>query len=854
MHLKLPYRILFLRILSGSFIMFERLTEALWRIVLFLAFFASLWLLQIPSILGGFGEALALLIFIGGVGFLVYRDVPGFRIPSLRDIDRRIEKDSAVKGRPLTGLRDRLVNPQAPGARDLWAKAKFRLTALLRALRPAKLRAVMSDKDPYALRFVVFMMLILGIISAGPDWRYRIQDGLTPFSFGPFDAEQREHYTLWITPPEYTRGAQLILNEKTTQDTVLKIPQGSVLKAIVHRGWGAPVLDLGETRHAFTSSADKSYGLEVNVPAVDQDLALKQGFRTLASWPYETIADTPPSITLEEDTPNILENGELRFSLSVKDDYGVEYLDMSMRLDDIVEDAPLGDSVLEQRLVVSPAGQDFDIAPVYDLTSHLWAGLPAVITFTARDHIDQSTALESIRVTLPEREFRHPVAKTLVALRKKLAWQPESNQIYAETAYDLEVLLTAKEMLHNDVVAYLGIRSAASRLEQNIPSIKIAREVMDLMWDTALRVEDGDLTLAARNLEDAQQALEDALNDPNISDEEIAALMNELREAMAEYFSELAREMEKRAQNGEEMPFMSPEMMTQSLNPDALADFLNQLEDMMRSGDKSAAQQMLSQMQRLMDMLNPSMRAQMPSDMQMMEQGINELEELIKRQEALLEQTRKQAKIMGMLGELGFDYGEALPTDPEVMDEWSMEGMPPAPGQNGETPDVPFVNTQANKAEQEALRYILGQLMLAADDKIGEIPPGMALAEQEMRGSSGALGENKPQRAVPHQELALEHLKDAQEQLAQQLQQRMQQMTGFMIGFGSRQMQYDPLGRPYGGPEGPNGESLNSNVKVPDDAERRRVQEILQLLRRRAGELDRPRPEIEYYRRLLKRF
>ena len=90
--------------------------------------------------------------------------------------------------------------------------------------------------------------------------------------------------------------------------------------------------------------------------------------------------------------------------------------------------------------------------------------------------------------------------------------------------------------------------------------------------------------------------------------------------------------------------------------------------------------------------------------------------------------------------------------------------------------------------------------------------------------------------------------------MAQQLQQRMQQMTGFMLSFGGGGgMQYDPLGRPYG--EGnQDGKGHSSNVTIPDEREQRRVDEILQLLRRRASQNDRPREELQYYRRLLKRF
>ena len=57
----------------------------------------------------------------------------------------------------------------------------------------------------------------------------------------------------------------------------------------------------------------------------------------------------------------------------------------------------------------------------------------------------------------------------------------------------------------------------------------------------------------------------------------------------------------------------------------------------------------------------------------------------------------------------------------------------------------------------------------------------------------------------------------------------------------------DPLGR-----EGNN--SNRSDVEIPDEHEMRRVQEILRELRRRSGEMKRPKAEREYIERLLKRF
>jgi len=61
---------------------------------------------------------------------------------------------------------------------------------------------------------------------------------------------------------------------------------------------------------------------------------------------------------------------------------------------------------------------------------------------------------------------------------------------------------------------------------------------------------------------------------------------------------------------------------------------------------------------------------------------------------------------------------------------------------------------------------------------------------------------------------------------------------------------FDPLGRPMPGVGNFSGE----DVGIPDEMEMQRAREILRELRRRAGELDRPRLERDYLDRLLRRF
>ena len=60
----------------------------------------------------------------------------------------------------------------------------------------------------------------------------------------------------------------------------------------------------------------------------------------------------------------------------------------------------------------------------------------------------------------------------------------------------------------------------------------------------------------------------------------------------------------------------------------------------------------------------------------------------------------------------------------------------------------------------------------------------------------------------------------------------------------------DPLGRP----QRSQGPDLGTAVKVPEQIDMQRAREILEELRRRLGDAQRPAMELDYLERLLKRF
>jgi hypothetical protein len=109
-----------------------------------------------------------------------------------------------------------------------------------------------------------------------------------------------------------------------------------------------------------------------------------------------------------------------------------------------------------------------------------------------------------------------------------------------------------------------------------------------------------------------------------------------------------------------------------------------------------------------------------------------------------------------------------------------------------------------------------------------------------------------PGNAVDPQTQALEALRQGQQAMMEALSKRFGRASGPRPGPDQDQFgqSTDPLGRTLPGA----GQIDTGDVKIPDKSDLQRSREILDELRRRAGQPQRPRYELEYLDRLLKRF
>ena len=205
----------------------------------------------------------------------------------------------------------------------------------------------------------------------------------------------------------------------------------------------------------------------------------------------------------------------------------------------------------------------------------------------------------------------------------------------------LDDLLEKPDHFFNDTVVFLAINVAGARLlHSGIKDTEIA-SVQKLLWDTALRIEDGDFAVAERELMDLQDKVMQAMRQ-GADSKEVQRLMEQLRQALDEYLKALTEQMTR--QDLKDLPAFDPNM--QSLQSRDLQDMLDQARELAKNGAMDAARQMLAQLQKALDQIRRGM-AMAPQEQKQMTEAkrlMDGLRELTERQRGLLDETFQRAQ------------------------------------------------------------------------------------------------------------------------------------------------------------------------------------------------------------------
>ncbi len=764
-------------------------------------------------------------LFAAGMAAALWFGLRGWRWPSHGEALHRLEGDSGLSHRPLTHLEDRQAsNLVDPWAAVLWAQHRKRLLAGLGQLNLAPPRSDLARRDPIALRGLVLVLLALGVGIAWDQSGSRLIAAAAPQGRATADLSTIV-VEAWITPPDYTRLAPIALKADSAgdgagdgadgQQSAIDIPIGSKLLVQIQ--------GLGAAAHLAANGATQPMQA-LDAETQRAEVVLQQGDRIAiegggldVGWPIALLPDLPPSAVLQQ--PEVTERAAMRLTYGAGDDFGVA----DMRL--VVTQ---GTESLELQLTIQGADpRQVKGASFQDLTAHPWAGLPVELRAVARDALGQIGASAPVAMTLPERKFYHPVARAIIEQRKKLA---ESAANARPVARQLRQLQRQPEAFDDDIVTYMALGLAASRLATDrltggtgVPDKESLADIQQLMWDTALALEDGGVSMAMRELRRLQRALEEALA-RGASDEEIERLMNELQQAMNEYLRQMQEQLMQAMQQGQPMGQLNPDALT--LSQQDLNEMLNQARRMAQSGSRDSAQQMLQQLQNMLENLQMGMPMPGPGNGEA-QQMLNDLGRMMNQQQQLLQDTFRMQR--------GQQPGEQ---SGEGMGEGSGGGQ--GGGMSGQ-----------GAAAQEALRQQFGDLMRRFSNATGNLPQGMGQAEQSMRGAVDALRGQDLDSAAQAQNDALEQMQRSLQQMSQLLRE---QRTGSR-GPGQRDPM-DPFGRAYDDEEGPGGDAFareDSDVLQPGE-ELERSRQIFEELRQRRNQPDRPKLERDYLDRLLRQF
>jgi uncharacterized protein (TIGR02302 family) len=799
--------------LARAALLWERVWPACWPALAVLGTFLALGLFDLLPLLPGVLHAALLLGFGAALVLALAAITRRIVLPDRNAARRRIEQASGLEHRPLQALADRPSTALDPQATRLWQAHRRRMEATARRLRIGVPAAGLAGGDPLGLRALLAMLLLIGAVDAGVDWRDRLARAVTPPLSGGQPALAAS-LDIWVTPPEYTGLPPQFLRPGTTE--TIRIPTRSALLAQVHGGNAVPHLAIDDEVRDFDAIDKQNFRTAATLTSGKQ-LKVIQADTTLASWPIEIIPDNPPKIAFAK-PPAATPRAALRIDYQASDDYGVEGVKAVIRRDggkpdEAIEiEAPLPGLHLKEAQATS----------YHDLTPHPWAGLPVEIRLVATDALGQTGESEPVHIKLPERVFNHPIARAIIDQRKELVIDPGSRAAAADTLSDLR---ERPNLYRDDAIVFLGLRLAEERLRLNDDEKSIA-EVEQLLWDTALRIEDGRMSLAERELRRLQQELQDALA-KNVPDEEIDRLMQELQQALDRYLQALAENLARNPEQAEQ-----PIDPSRVLTSRDLQRMLDRARELARNGARDQARELLSQLQNMLENLRMAKPGEMSqrgsSQAQQMMRGMHDL---MQRQQQLLDRSfrAQQQAQQGRMGQRGQQGGDQQDATPETGD---------AAGQ------------------QEGLRRKLGEMMRRLGDGFGEIPEPLGRAERAMRDATEALQRRQPGEAIGPQTEALDRLQQAAREFAQQMQRRLgrgnpdDNDVGATDSVSGDRVERDPLGRPMSN----NGTYDQGDVKIPDQNTLQKAREILDELRRRAGERFRPEIELDYIERLLKRF
>ena len=784
---------------------------------------------------------LGVIVVAGGLAALV-TGMRRFALPGRAEALARL--DATLPGRPIQALMDYpVIGTNDSGSQALWRAHQARMAARTRAARPVEPDLRISRLDPFGLRYVAVLALAVALLF-GSFARVGSVAGMAPGSGAALAGGPT--WEGWIEPPAYTGLPALYLNDQT--DRAMSLPEGSRVLVRLYGEVGA--LTLAET-------VSGRMGEVPSATEPEQDFTIRQsGKLEIAgpngrAWEIVMTPDRAPQVRLTG-SADVSARGEMSLPFAASDDFGVTGGQAVISLDLEAVDRRYGlarapeprpDVKVELPLPITGDRADFEETLIEDFSKHPWAHLPVTVSLTVQDAAGLTGSAPDAAMALPARRFFDPLAAVIVELRRDLLWSRENAgrvaQLMRTVSYRPEEGVFQKE------TDYLRLRTILRRLEAfDARGLSAGNrdEIAEALWDLALKLEEGDLGNALERLRRAQERLSEAMKN-GASDAEIAQLMQELREATEDYMRELAR---RGPQEGEEGADQQLSENTMQLNQDDLQRMMDRIQELMEQGRMAEAQQALDELRQMMENMRVTQGQGQPSPG---EQAMEGLAETLREQQGLSDEAFRELQEQF---NPGAQSGQSSENEGYSGGEGRGEahdgtGQGRGQGEEGQQPGKGALEDR-QRALREELNRQMGNLPGQGTPEGDAAREALGQADEAMEGAEDALRGNDLAEAIDRQAEAMDALREGMRSLGEAMAQQEQSgQQGTAENQGNAQ---DPLGRSAGnrGPAGTE-EGLLQGEDVYRQARR-----LLDEIRRRAGEIDRPELERNYLERLLDRF
>jgi uncharacterized protein (TIGR02302 family) len=834
----------------------EALANALWPLMTVVLLVMAILMLGLHELVAI--EAVwigAVITAVAAVAALIYAFVR-FRIPSRVAAMERL--DASLPGRPIKALMD----TQAIGASDDASAAVWRAHQQRMAERAAQAETVPADlriarRDPYALRYVAAIAFAIALLF-GSIFKVASVGDMTP---GGQALAQGPVWEGWVESPRYTGRPTLYLND--IPEGALSVPEGSLITLRMYGQVGA--LTLSETVSGRTDVPPASDSAQDFTALQSGEIAINgQGGRT---WSIDILEDIAPVVSILE-PPDAGTLGEMTLPFAAADDYGVEAGEARVSLD-------LGAITRRHGLTVEPEFRPeltlplpmpivgtrtaFEENLIEDFSQHPWANLPVKISLSVLDAAEQQTDSEPRAMILPGRRFFDPMAAAVIEQRRDLLWSRDNS---VRVSQILRAVSHRPDDVFRKQVTYLRLRKLVKRIETLASLNQLDPEVRDEiagdLWGLAIELEEGDLEDALDRMRRAQERLEQAMRD-GASDAEIAELMQELRQATEDYLRQLAQQQsQERQQAGEDGQEQGGERM--QMSQDDLQKMMDRIQELMEQGRMAEAEQALKEFQEMMENMRVT-QGEGGEGQSEGQQAMEGLSDSLREQQGLSdqafrdlqEQFNPNAQAGESSGNKGRNGGQG---EGESHEGQGGQGEGQGEGQSGDQAQSGDPQGQGSLADrQQALRDELrrqqGALPGAGTPEGDAARDALGRAGDAMDNAEQALRNNDLAGAIDNQAQAMDALREGLQSLGEALAQEQNQQQGQGQQQADRQgPSNDPLGRDQNG----GGTDPNATGNIGDEDVYRRARDLLDEIRRRSAQGERPEQELDYLKRLLDRF